>query len=83
MRIHIDREAMQVFRMLREDAGAIRDKIQELRQNPYPDDMIVIPRAEGEPDIYEVFASGYWIGYSVDTSDPGETVITIWGIEEN
>ena len=82
MRIHIDREAMRIFRMLGVSAGAVRDRIQELRQNQYPDDMIVLPGEADEPDIYEIFVSGYWIGYSVDASS-GETVITILSIEEN
>lgn len=80
MRIHIDREAMRILRALGEAGQPVRRRIESLLKEQYPEDAREI---EDEPGAFEVFEAGYWIGYTIDKSDPGETVITVWQVEAN
>ncbi len=80
MRFHYSFAVSRFLRELKEAGAPIRRQIEALRENPYPDDVL---KVEGYTSRYELFVTGYWIVYEVDTSDSSETIVRIILIEAN
>ena len=70
MRIHLSRDILTAWRALPPE---VRRFIESLKRNPRLADAMTF---EDQPDHFEEFIAGYWIGWLVDEST-GETIIRV------
>ena len=82
MQCHINRKLIDMLWAMREAGRPLRERIEEIKRLVVPDDAReILEKRTTSTQEFEVFESGYWIGWEVDRTDPAETVIRIVSID--